>query len=631
MLDLSPGQLLQASGQPVRVVKQHDLESLLVEDVSTGRLREVAIGDLSVLPSLEALPTPALDQERQEEAQHRFSLIAPLIHLRPRPRSAVEDRAREVGTSATTLYRLLERFENSLSVDVLARRSRSDMGASRMDSAVLEVMDTLIQSQYLTRQQRSIQKIFLAIVDRCHQLDLTPPSRDTVARRIHKITPRERVRRRQGKSAAEVLRPLRSAFPGALAPLDVVQIDHTELDIMLVDEFERLEIGRPFITVAIDVYSRAVVGFYISRDAPSFMSAGSCLAQAILPKDTALAPRQQRLGAMFAEMEHQEGDDPLPKLRWPIWGRPTKVHVDNGREFRGKMLERSCLLYGIHVELRPVKTPQYGAHIERLMGTIATELHDLPGTTFSNSQRRGDYQSQKRAVLTFDELDLWLTLFFAGIYNQRPHRGLNGDTPLAVFQRGLLEGTPGTPPKGLFPIPTPEEALKLRIDFLPSFEVTIQRYGIRLETITYYHEVLESLLARKTLGKPSEPVIVRRDPRDVSQIYLFNADAGRYYAIPFADASWHRLSVWELRELKARVRRKPGERLKELELIREQRAMKRLVDTSIKETRDTRRQREKKRSHHDVVPLMTPEPSASVSPARSAEEDEVIVPFSVNH
>lgn len=35
-------------------------------------------------------------------------------------------------------------------------------------------------------------------------------------------------------------------------------------------------------------------------------------------------------------------------------------------------------------EWRPVAKPRYGAHIERLLGTLNEEIHGLAGTTFSN-------------------------------------------------------------------------------------------------------------------------------------------------------------------------------------------------------------------------------------------------------
>lgn len=43
--------------------------------------------------------------------------------------------------------------------------------------------------------------------------------------------------------------------------LDVVQIDHTRVDAIVVDETHRLPIGRPWLTLAVDVATRVVVGF----------------------------------------------------------------------------------------------------------------------------------------------------------------------------------------------------------------------------------------------------------------------------------------------------------------------------------------------------------------------------------
>jgi putative transposase len=44
--------------------------------------------------------------------------------------------------------------------------------------------------------------------------------------------------------------------------MDVLQIDHTPVDVMVVDAERRLSIGRPWLTVAIDVASRMVAGFH---------------------------------------------------------------------------------------------------------------------------------------------------------------------------------------------------------------------------------------------------------------------------------------------------------------------------------------------------------------------------------
>ena len=125
----------------------------------------------------------------------------------------------------------------------------------------------------------------------------------------------------------------------------------------------------------IDVFSRMVLGYYISLDPPNTMSAGLCIVNGILTKDKVL----EKFGI---------------KNSWPCWGKMTKIHADNAGEFRGKMLRRACKEYNIDIEWRPVKKPHYGAHIERLLGTILKKVHSIPGTTFSNIVERGKYDSE---------------------------------------------------------------------------------------------------------------------------------------------------------------------------------------------------------------------------------------------
>ncbi len=78
---------------------------------------------------------------------------------------------------------------------------------------------------------------------------------------------------------APVRRGLRSRLP-----LAVVQIDHTKVDIQLVDDLTRTVLGRPWLTVMLDVFSRSVVGFHLSFDAPSAGGIALAIAQGVLPK-----------------------------------------------------------------------------------------------------------------------------------------------------------------------------------------------------------------------------------------------------------------------------------------------------------------------------------------------------------
>lgn len=70
---------------------------------------------------------------------------------------------------------------------------------------------------------------------------------------------------------------------------------------------------------------------------------------------------------------------------WGDQGLMDRLHLDNAREHHSKALKRGCRTYSIALEYRPRKRPHYGAHIERLIGTMMGAVHLLPGTTFPTS------------------------------------------------------------------------------------------------------------------------------------------------------------------------------------------------------------------------------------------------------
>jgi len=177
--------------------------------------------------------------------------------------------------------------------------------------------------------------------------------------------------------------------------MDVVQIDHTAVDVIVVDERERLPIGRPWLSLAIDVATRVVPGFCVSLEPPSLISVALVLTHAVLPKDSWLADRELR-------------------VPWPVAGLPEVLHFDNGPEFHAESLSRAAQEYGIRLEYRPLGRPHYGGHIERLIGTTMGAVHLLPGATFSNVAEKGDYPSEKTAVLTLAELEKFIALQIAG-------------------------------------------------------------------------------------------------------------------------------------------------------------------------------------------------------------------------
>ncbi|NHX33257.1 transposase family protein, partial [Escherichia coli] len=103
------------------------------------------------------------------------------------------------------------------------------------------------------------------------------PARNTVALRIASLDPRKVIRRREGQDAARDLQGVGGEPPAVTAPLEQVQIDHTVIDLIVVDDRDRQPIGRPYLTLAIDVFTRCVLGMVVTLEAPSAVSVGLCL------------------------------------------------------------------------------------------------------------------------------------------------------------------------------------------------------------------------------------------------------------------------------------------------------------------------------------------------------------------
>ena len=159
-------------------------------------------------------------------------------------------------------------------------------------------------------------------------------------------------------------------------------------------------------TVAIDVRSRSIVGLVITLEAPSALSVGLCLAHMLTDKRASL----ERLGV---------------EVTWPMSGKPRELYLDNAYEFKSEALRRGCQEHGIELNYRPPGRPHYGGIIERVIGTLMEMVHELPGTTFSNSaQRREATIRTPRAVLTVTELEKWLTLAVSSYHGQ-----VHGTTP----------------------------------------------------------------------------------------------------------------------------------------------------------------------------------------------------------
>lgn len=520
--------------------------------------------------------------ERWSQAETRFAVLSPLLKTYPVRSEAADDAAHRLGLSRRQVYTLLGRLRDGTGTvtDLLTKVSSGGRGRSRVSTDVEEVIADHLTRYFLHRQKLSVAALHRRIALACHRAGLPVPARNTVTARITGLHPASVARSRGGPDAARPRQSAGDVPPAVAGILDQVQIDHTVVDVMIVDEYERQTIGRPYLTIAIDVFSRTVLGFVVTLEAPSAVSAGLCLGRVCSEKQTWL-----------------EACELAEQVQWPMAGKPKRLYLDNAAEFKSEALRRGCAQHAITLEYRPPGRPHYGGIVERIIGTAMTAVHELPGTTFSNPADRGNYDSDKHAALTLRELERWLVLAIAS-YHASVHSGI-GNTPAAMWDGGVAAA--GHAPR----VVLGETAFL--VDFLPVIRRRLTRTGFVLDHVRYFSNALKPWVARREeLGR----FVIRRDPRDLSRIWVLEPDGTGYVEVPYRTMSHPAVTLWEHRAAVTRLREHGRSNVDESALFSMIEQMREVTDRSQKATRKARRNRARRTHLTDAasapVPAMQP-------------------------
>ena len=315
-----PDVVAVAADRLVVIIRVEDDGSVVVRDLANGGLSTTSASELSAPPSFSDPTAPTLmsivhaTDAQWERARRREAVIAGVANASDLGEQVTRASAR-LGVSRRTLFRWLASYRDAPQTSSLLPRPRgTPTGARRIDAHLEQLIAEVIRDVNLTKVRAKKEEVVRRVGLRCSCERLTPPSRKTILARIRALDAREVAKARlQPSEAAALVDPVPGTYRVDNA-LDVVQIDHTPVDVIVVDEAHRLPIGRPWLTLAIDVATRVVVGFYVSLEAPSSTSVALCLTQAVLPKEPWLKSRALT-------------------CTWPVWGLPRALHADNGADF----------------------------------------------------------------------------------------------------------------------------------------------------------------------------------------------------------------------------------------------------------------------------------------------------------
>lgn len=349
-LKIIPGRNCLARGRVVQIDGWDSLHTVQVRDLATGELMPIPIHELQPLThgtSPESrFSVPEIEWERAIDMAQDFKT---LIEGAPLQQCLAVSLAIKYEVSVRQIRRIVERFRQDPRPSTLVRKHGGRPHGLRLLSHEVEiVIRHVLDKHFYCREPISKTEVVERAQGICRRIGLQPPCAKAVFTRIDDDYGYKSECRRMGSKAAKQQWAPKPGMLEVEHPLDLVQIDHTRVDLMVLSDDRSEVIGRPWLTVAVDVATRCVLGIYLSMYAPSAVSVSLCIEHAVLPKN-----------------ENSTEVD-----LWPMYGKPKKIHVDNGKELRSKALKRGCAEYGIDIQWRPVRTPHYGGHIERLLGTL---------------------------------------------------------------------------------------------------------------------------------------------------------------------------------------------------------------------------------------------------------------------
>ena len=501
--------------------------------------------------------------------------------------------AASVGLSARQFRRWCVRYQKNPTVAALVRESPGrKAGRTRvLATEVEQLMEEVICRELKVSPDIPVDVLRSLIVRECRLAGLEPPGRSTIALRLKAL--RAKPANLPAAIATELAyrqAPVRGSLITTEA-LQVVQIDHTLCDVIIVDSQDRKPIGRPVLTLAIDVHTRVILGMLLTLEAPSSLSVGLCLQHAVFPKDRWL----QGLG--------------VAPGTWPGFGVPKALHLDNAKEFHALALERGCHHYRVELIYRPVGDPKVGGTIERVIGTCMGRVRLIPGATFCKQLQDRPRKTERLARFTLEELYQYLAGEVAQ-YHLRRHRILTTSPKLAWEQAWQINGVRHYPE-------LPEDAAAFLVQFLPLERRVVTREGIALFGLRYQSHELHDLI------RPDRKRTLRFDPRNLSQIYVEYEDAQSHLVVPLIHPDAPAFSIWEWREIRQRrlVMKYPGDALtletavvKNRQMIREGASARR----ALRKGRRTQRERE----WRAVEPLLPAPPAQDPAPLKIVSRTE---------
>ncbi len=224
---------------------------------------------------------PATEMGPAPKAPQLAADTADTLEGEAEPRPYRSYRASEISVSRSSLMRWLKDFKDSgydIRSLVPATHERGGKGEGRLKPVVEDIISQVLDNCAAHPKYRTVQDVYLSVVNAVGDYNdlnknnkISLPSYWTVYRRIIAANDATILRRRRSSVEAHSDKEAQLG-PRAKDILERIEIDHTRLDIFVVDTEDRLPIGRPTLTLALDGYSGMPFGWYIGFEEASYLT-----------------------------------------------------------------------------------------------------------------------------------------------------------------------------------------------------------------------------------------------------------------------------------------------------------------------------------------------------------------------
>jgi transposase InsO family protein len=424
VLDFNPGGTLEWDGKAWRIANVgNNLISLVGEQQSfvelplntfetlvvEGRLKAVSS---RVAPPLNAEAVRRIAEANENDlrvANQRFELVSRHLRGEPVPQnSSVKDRTMRVWVAQ---YRQAEAEFGSGYLGLLPRTRQRGNRESKLPEATRTLMTKFIANNYESLKQRKMQASWAALTVACESQGTVAPSYKTFSIAVRRRPRFQQTLEREGQRAAYQEESFyweldqRTPRHGD-RPFEIVHIDHTELDLQSVCSRTGQTLGRPWLTLLTDAFSRRILALFLTYDPPSYRSCMMVLRECVR--------RHARL--------------------------PQIVAVDNGGEFKSTYFETLLARYECLKKTRPPAMPRFGSVCERILGTTNTQfVYNLQGNTqLTRRPRMVTNATDPRGQAVWPLADLFRSLceYAYEVYDTTMHPAL-GTSPREAYTAGL--------------------------------------------------------------------------------------------------------------------------------------------------------------------------------------------------